>query len=123
VGQLDEDQAEFMCDMCHEPFVERRYTYMHEGEEKTFCTPECATGYDWGVVGRDCETEWERAQTIASYREKFGRYVIPTPKTVFLRTYKGKRQDWLWNHCRHPDRLSDPEDVRRANAELMTNGK
>lgn len=117
--QFDPERAEYMCDMCHECFVERRYTLPHEGEEKAFCTPECCVGYDWGVVGRDCETDEEKNATLASYREHFKRYVVPAPKAVFLGK-GGKREQWLWNHCRHPSRLSWPADIKRANEELQT---
>src|SRR5690242_14231841 len=93
VGQFDEEHAQYLCDMCREPYVERRYTLPHGGKERAFCSKECIAGYDWYVVGRNCESEQERAATIASYQENFARYVVPTPASVYMGTYQGKRVD------------------------------
>lgn len=118
VSQFDVQRAQFKCDNCREPYVEHRYYLPHEGKTVRFCSWECFTSYDWYVVGRNCETKLERDQTLQSYTQHAGRYVIPAPVGVYLGFYKGTRADWMRDVCRHPDRLTKPEDRQRAEMEM-----
>jgi hypothetical protein len=123
ISQFDVRHAQFKCDYCCEPYVEQRYDLEHEGKQFRFCSCECLLGYDWYVVGRNCEAEWERNQTIQSYREHCKRYVIPAPVQVYVGCYKGTRADWMRDICRNPDRLTDPKDRQRADMEMRTGVK
>ena len=118
ISQFDVQRSQFKCDYCREPYVEHRYDLQHEGKTLRFCSCECLLGYDWYVVGRNCETKVEREHTMQSYTEHCKRYVIPAPVEVYMGYYKGTREDWMRDVCRHPDRLTKPEDRQRAEMEM-----
>jgi hypothetical protein len=120
-GATQINGGEYTCTYCGECFRELRYR--HDGiprdrgdDPAIFCLPECFTGYEWFVVGRNCESEEERAQTIDEFRRAFNRNVRPSPITVYMRSDPRKRAQWLWQDCRDPLRLE--HDRVQATKEL-----
>jgi hypothetical protein len=108
------------CDYCGGCFRERRYRcepYERDEEEKWFCLPECLVGYEWFVVGRNCESLEEQRQCRKEFRQAFRRAVYPAPLSCFFKTEPRPRDTWLHEDCR--DRLEKDEDRAQAKRELF----
>jgi hypothetical protein len=113
LSQMDVN-GEFTCEYCGNPFVQQRYK-VHYDEELWFCLPECLVGYEWYVIGRNQESEQDRAMCISQFEQAFKRQVIPAPFSCFLKTETRPREQWLHEECRK--NLKD-KDKSQANAEL-----
>lgn len=111
------------CNYCEEPCAQEGRFYIlvpnkqQNGFDKkgSFCTPECAAGYNSYLSSVTSSEDHIRARHLLIERE-FGRTVRAAPPPKYLKRYNKKdgyyRRDWLQN-CRHNLSQSAIEAVKK----------